>query len=107
MLLIMDYLGENFPGTRKVISGGDQLTCERQSNAHRQMMDGDALKERLQLLEPVCKDWHTLMSFLEVRHQNCTLTCSVDSFLVFYSECVCVWCVYVLCGTSRSYGSGY
>ena len=57
------YLGGEFPKHKTVISG-DQLTCERQANAKRHMMDGDTPHDRLDLLEPVCEDWHALMCFL-------------------------------------------
>ena len=39
---------------------------ERQCCAQRHLMDSDTEKDRLQLLEPVCEDWHVLMSFLKV-----------------------------------------
>ena len=71
MLVIMktmhDYLGEDFPNDNKVLSGGDQLTCERQSCAQKHVMDGDVPRDRLELVEPVTEDWHTLMCFLKVR----------------------------------------
>ena len=71
MLVIMktmhDYLGEDFPSDKKVLSGGDQLTCERQSFAQKHVMDGDVPRDRLELVEPVIEDWHTLMCFLKVR----------------------------------------
>ena len=42
------------------------------------VMDGDTQEDRLDLLEPVVEDWHTLQSFLGV------------------GVCVCVYvCVYV------------
>ena len=50
-----------------MLSGGDQLTCERQYCAQRHLMDSDTPRERLQNLEPVCEDWHTLMNLLIVR----------------------------------------
>ena len=65
MVYMQDRLGE-VPSTCKVLSGGDQLTCERQANAQRHRMDGDSTKDRLQLLEPVCEDWHALMCFMKV-----------------------------------------
>jgi len=60
------YLGENSPIGEKVLSGGDQLTCKRQVGSKRHVMDGNTPKERLQVLEPVCEDWHALMCFLTV-----------------------------------------
>lgn len=67
MITAHNYLGEDFPPNSKVLSGGDQLTCERQYCAQRHLMDGDTPRERLQHLEPVCEDWHTLMNLLIVR----------------------------------------
>ena len=58
---LQGYLGEEFPPNKKVVSGGDQLTCEREANARRHMMDGDTPRDRLALLEPVCEYWHALM----------------------------------------------
>ena len=52
--------------TERVLSGGDQLTCERQVGSQRHMMCGNAPRERLGLLEPVVEDWHCLVSFLGV-----------------------------------------
>ena len=46
---MQEYLGKNYPSKRRVASGGDQLTCERQFSAQRHMMDGDTPEERLQL----------------------------------------------------------
>ena len=64
------YLGDTFPGDKQVLSGGDQLTCERQRCARRHMMDANTPRERLQLLEPVVEDWHTMQSFLGVSNLN-------------------------------------
>ena len=66
MLNMQEYLGENYPPQRRVASGGDQLTCERQVGAQRHMMDGDTREERLQLLEPQTEDWHCLVCVLKV-----------------------------------------
>ena len=66
MKIQQSYLGDDFPETKKVLSGGDQLTCERQYCAQRHLMDRDTPRDRLQLFEPVCEDWHALMSFLMV-----------------------------------------
>ena len=57
------YLGEDFPADKKVLSGGDQLTCERHCCAQRHLIDGDTARDRLELTEAVCEDWHTLMCF--------------------------------------------
>lgn len=70
MLAMQEYLGENFPLDKKVLSGGDQLTTERQCCAQRHLMDCDGPKNRLQILEPVCEDWHTLMCFFKVRQRK-------------------------------------
>lgn len=64
MKAMHDYLGEEFPCDRKVLSGGDQLIFERQSCAQKHVMDGDTPKDRIELVEPVIEDWHTLMCFL-------------------------------------------
>lgn len=64
MTTMQKYLGDS---TTRVLSGGDQLTCERQSCAQRHLMDGDSVEERLQLLEPVCEDWHAMMCFMKLR----------------------------------------
>lgn len=84
MLDIMESLqsylkvGAEFPESLKVLSGGDQLTCERETGAQRHVMDGDTPHDRLQLLEPQCEDWHTLMCFLGVS-DKCKLTCMVSN----------------------------
>ena len=62
------YLGKNFTGV--VLSGGVQLTIERQRNAKRHIMDKDTVTERLECLEPKIEDWHALMTFLLVSTIN-------------------------------------
>ena len=57
------YLGD-FSGI--VLSGGDQLTCERQRCSQQHMMDSNTRAERLELLEPQVEDWHALQCFLMV-----------------------------------------
>lgn len=64
MITLHNYLGKTFKG--KVISGGDQLTCERQFCAQRHLMDGDNPYDCLQNVEPVSEDWHSLMNLLMV-----------------------------------------
>ena len=64
MKTLQGYLGEEFPNDKKVVSGGDQLTCEREANARHYMLDGNTPHERLALLEPVCEDWHACVSFV-------------------------------------------
>ena len=49
-----------------MLSGGDQLAFERQCCAQMHVLDGDTPCDRLQLLEPVCEDWHPLMCFMTV-----------------------------------------
>ena len=67
-----------------VLSGGDQLTCERQRGAKTHVMDGDTWRDRLDLLEPVVEDWHALQSFLGV-----STTFSSAYIPVFVCVCVC------------------
>lgn len=66
MACMHDYLGKEYPDDRRAPSGGDQLTCERQVGAQRHTMDGDTVRDRLGLLEPVTEDWHCLVCFLAV-----------------------------------------
>ena len=58
MLAIMKsqqlYLGDDFTGT--VLSGGDQLTVERQRNAKRHVMDSDTATERLEYFKSKIED---------------------------------------------------
>lgn len=62
---LQGYPEEEFPSHQKVISGGDQLTSERQVGAQCHMMDGNTLRDCLALLERVYEDWHCLMCFLK------------------------------------------
>ena len=66
MQTMQGYLGDDYPTSHRVASGGDQLTCERQLGSQRHMMDGDTPRERLQLLEPQTEDWHCLVCMLNV-----------------------------------------
>ena len=66
MTTIQDYLGKTYPDDRPVLSGGDQLTCERQVGSQRHMMCGNTARERLELLKPVVEDWHCLVAFIGV-----------------------------------------
>lgn len=66
MTTMQEYLGNEYPSDRRVASGGDHLTCERQLGAQRHMMDGDTPKDRLELLEPQAEDWHCLVCVLGV-----------------------------------------
>ena len=56
MKILQGYLGEALSTHQKVISGGDQITCERKVCAQRHMMDGNTSREHLALLKPVCED---------------------------------------------------
>ena len=66
MNTLQDYLGKDYPDDRPVLSGGDQMTCERQVGAQRHMMCGNTARERLELLKPVAEDWHCLVAFIGV-----------------------------------------
>ena len=73
MKLLQSYLkvGSEFQESLKVLAGGDQLTCERETGAQRHVIDGDTPHDRLQLLEPQTEDWHThVLSWCK-----CKLTC--------------------------------
>ena len=60
------YLGPEYNEERRVVCGGDQLTCERQVGAQRLTSCADSLADRLELLEPVSEDWHCLVTLLRV-----------------------------------------
>lgn len=66
MQSLHEYLGSDYQTDRRVASGGDQLTCERQAAAQRHMMHEDTPLERLDILEPVAEDWHCLVCVLMV-----------------------------------------
>lgn len=66
MRTMQGYLGDQYPAENRIASGGDQLTCERQTGSQRHLMDGDTPRDRLQLLEPQCEDWHCLVIMLSV-----------------------------------------
>ena len=66
MKKMQQYLGEGYPKDRRVTSGGDQLTCERQTGSQRHMMCCNTPEERLELLEPQCEDWHCMVCVLTV-----------------------------------------
>ena len=69
MQTMQGYLGEEFCRGHRVLSGGDQLTCERQVNCKRHLMDGDTPWDRMDALEPVTEDWHALLSLFNVSEQ--------------------------------------
>lgn len=66
MRVTQEYLGKNYPQERRVHSGGDHLTYERQVGAQRHMIDGNTTEDRLELLEPVAEDWHFLLTVVIV-----------------------------------------
>ena len=51
-----------------ILSGGDQLTCERQRCSKFHVMDGNNPDDRFDHTEPIIEDWHTLMCYLKVKH---------------------------------------
>lgn len=66
MNTMQDYLGDSYPQERRILSGGDHLTCECQIGAQRHMMDGNTQQERLEILEPVVEDWHCQLCIITV-----------------------------------------
>ena len=86
MHCMQNYLGiqSEYPSEKKVLSGGDQLTCERQVGAQRHTMDGDTVLERLGLLEPVTEDWHCMVCLLSVRSCMCIITL----YLIIVCTCI-------------------
>ena len=66
MTQMQKYLGSHYLSHCRLLSGGDQLTCERQLAALRHRMDGNTVQEHLRLLEPVAEDWHCLVNLLFV-----------------------------------------
>lgn len=62
----IEHLGSGCDEAARVLSGGDQLTCERQVGSQHQMRCGNSPRQRLELLEPVLEDWHCLVAFLTV-----------------------------------------
>ena len=64
---LQSYLGNNYDEEKRVVCGGDQLTCERQVGAQMLTSCADTVMERVHLLEPVCEDWHFLVTLLRVR----------------------------------------
>lgn len=66
MKVMLGYLGNNYPQERRIASGGDHLTCERQIGAQREMIDGNTQLERLGVFEPVVEDWHCQLCIIMV-----------------------------------------
>ena len=71
MRTLQGYLGKDYSDEKVVVCGGDQLTCERQVGAQRLSRCAESSAERLELLEPVCEDWHCLVTLLRVSSINC------------------------------------
>ena len=69
MRTLQGYLGEGYSEDRRVVCGGDQLTCERQVGAQRLCSCANSSVECLQLFEPVSEDWHCLVSLLRVSNK--------------------------------------
>ena len=66
MSRLHDYLGDEYDEEHRVVSGGDQVTCERQVGAQQHVLCGNTRRERLEILEPVVEDWHALVSLVGV-----------------------------------------
>ena len=81
---MQEYLGEDYPSDKRILSGGDQVTCERQVGAQRHRMDGDNVVDRLGILEPVTEDWHCLVCLLSVSRCSCAL---FNISILVYSYC--------------------
>lgn len=73
MTIMHQYLGSDYQDDCRLLSGGDQLTIERQIGSQRHRMDGDTVKERLGVLEPVTEDWHCMVCLLSVGSFICIL----------------------------------
>ena len=58
-----------------ILSGGDQLMCERQRGSKQYVMDGDTTEDRLYITEPVIEDWHAL---LKVHCIHCVYIVCID-----------------------------
>ena len=63
---VVSYLGDDYSHEKRVASGGDQLTTERQIGAQRHVMCGNKPEDRLDVLEPQTEDWHCLVVLLTV-----------------------------------------
>ena len=68
MMKMQEYLGEEYPSDHHILSGGDQLTCERQIASILHRKDGDTMQERLGIFEPVTSDWHCMVVLLSVSY---------------------------------------
>ena len=90
MQTLQDYLGKGYNEEKRVLCGGDQLTCERQVGAQRLIRCADSLPERLELLEPVSEDWHCLVSLLRVKYNNINKG-------IFYEYDACIYVYMYVC----------
>ena len=66
MHVMQNYLGKEYPQERRIVSGGDHVTCERQIGAQRHLIDGNTQRDRLEVIEPVAEDWHFLLCVVTV-----------------------------------------
>lgn len=71
MFKMQDYLGKDYPTHHRLLSAGDQLTCERQIGAQMHRKDGDTVNERLGIFEPITSDWHCMVVLLTVSIVKC------------------------------------
>lgn len=63
---LQDYLGKTYDDKKRVVCGGDQLTCERQVGAQMLTSCANSVTERVQLLEAVSEDWHCLLRVRQI-----------------------------------------
>ena len=68
VMKMQEYLGEEYPSNHHILSGSDQLTCERQIASLLHRKDGDTMQEHLGIFEPVTSDWHCMVVLLSVSY---------------------------------------
>lgn len=95
MKTMQDYLGSEYDEERRVLSGGDFLTCERQQGSQKHMMCGNTPRERLQILEPVTEDWHGLVTLLEVSKIDECVNMMQLKCTCIYIMCTDTTCMYM------------
>ena len=71
ILKIMHHMHSYVPGhatdsPTKILSSGDLLTCERETNCIEQQRNASTPSERLEGLMPVIADFHTIANFYQV-----------------------------------------
>ena len=71
ILKIMHHMHSYVPGhstetPTKLLSAGDLLTCERETNCIEQQRNASTPCERLEGLMPVIADFHTIANFYQV-----------------------------------------